>query len=66
MTKTMDSEFPRLVKFIAIISIKIIRMFFNLERFSNDMRGVIRCRGKDSGLVKENKVFRIVGAFGNN
>jgi hypothetical protein len=27
---------------------------------------VIRCRGKDSGLVKENKVFRIVGAFGNN
>jgi hypothetical protein len=55
----MDSGIPRLAKLKAIFRIEIIRVFFNFEHFTNDTRGVIGNRGKNSSLAKTNEVFRI-------
>ena len=45
LTKVMNGGIPRLAKFVSIFMIKIILMFFNFKRFSNDARCVIRGRG---------------------
>jgi hypothetical protein len=41
LMKKMNDRFPRLVEFIPIIMVKIVRMFFNFHRFVNDVRRVI-------------------------
>jgi hypothetical protein len=40
-----NGRLPRLPKFVAIFSVKIIRMFFNFKSFPNKARGVVRGRG---------------------
>jgi hypothetical protein len=42
MIKVMNGRLPRLAKFVAIFTIKIIRMFFNFKSFLNEARGVVR------------------------
>jgi hypothetical protein len=41
LTKGINGGLPRLTKFLAIFTIKIIMMFFIFQHFSNDARGVI-------------------------
>jgi hypothetical protein len=53
-------------KFVAILTIEIIRMFFNFDGFPNKVRGVIRGEGKNFGLVKTNEVFGFGGVFGDS
>jgi hypothetical protein len=45
MIKVTNGGLPGLAKFVAIFAIEIIRMFFNFESLSNEMRGVMRGRG---------------------
>jgi hypothetical protein len=52
-----------LAKFVAILAIEIIMMFFNFDGFSNKVGGVMKDRGEKFGLVKENEVFGIEGVF---
>jgi hypothetical protein len=36
MKKTMDDGFPRMAKFVTILPINIVRLFFNFKDFLND------------------------------
>jgi hypothetical protein len=42
MVKVMDGRFPRMAKFVAIFSVKVIRMFFDFKGFSNETKEVMR------------------------
>jgi hypothetical protein len=38
----MNGGLPGLAKFVAIFAVKVVRMFFDFEGFSNETRGVMR------------------------
>jgi hypothetical protein len=62
----MDGRLPILAKIVAIFPIEIINMFFNFKGFSNYTSGIKGGRRKNFGLVKENKVFRVMRVFINS
>jgi hypothetical protein len=61
----VNDGFPRVVEFIIVFPIKEVRTFLNFQEFSNDLR-VVGHMCKDFDVIKENKVFGVMGTLNNN
>ena len=59
--KAMNGGLLRIIKFLTILYIVVVKMFYNFQGLFNDSKSIMRCACKEFKVIKENQVFDVMG-----